>query len=97
MSRACTPWPAADGLFDITHLRFFAWRRTSESFEQTGCALLRMARVAHPASRLPHSVGIGADHIETPAVVVKGPGGPEAADLFMIQISSWPALALRRR
>lgn len=79
-------WPyAADGLFDITHLRFFTTQGIRELFEQTGYAVLRVAPVAHPGSRLPTSIGIGPDHVETPAVVVKGLSSAEAANLFTIQ------------
>jgi O-methyltransferase len=79
-------WPyARDGLFDITHVRFFTSAGIRELFENTGYTVHRMAPTPHPASRLPGPIGIGPDHVETDAVVVKGLSAQSAADLFAQQ------------
>jgi len=79
-------WPyARDGLFDITHVRFFTSVGIRELFEQTGFRVQRMSPTPHPASRLPGRIGIGPDHVETDAVVIKGLSAQSATDLFAQQ------------
>lgn len=75
----------ADGLLDITHIRFFTESGMRLLFKEAGYHVCSVNDLPHPVMRLPEPIYQGPDHLETHNILVKNMSAERLSDLYAIQ------------